>query len=114
MSPCGSKEAAVPSARDPAVPAVARGHSFIDIRHLYAAQIVLRDLVAGGVHVDAEEARGVQSEDLLLHSARQGRVMVPGDERLGDVEAPERFDLPLRRAVPDRIRAPEHMVSTEG
>ena len=32
-----------------------------------AAQVVLRDLVALGVDVDAEDARRVQPEDLLLH-----------------------------------------------
>ena len=32
----------------------------------------------------------------------------------GNLEAPERLDLPLRRAVPDRVRAPQHVVGAEG
>src|SRR5262249_21660101 len=38
----------------------------------------------------------------------------PLDQRLGHLEAPERLDLPLRRAVPDGVSAPQHMVGTKG
>ena len=32
---------------------------------------------------------------------------------LGDLEAAQRLDLPLRRAVPERIRAPDHVVRAQ-
>src|SRR5262249_19760301 len=109
--PCGltSRELS----RDPAVPVVARGGSLVEIRHLHTGQIVLRDLVALRGDVDAEDARGVQAEDLLLLAARQGRVVVLLDERRRNLEASERVDLPLGRPVPDRIGAPQHVVGAE-
>src|SRR5215471_1020820 len=106
--------ATVRSGRDPAVPAVTRGYAFLDIGHLDAAQIVLGKLVTRGVHVDAEDARPVQPEDLLLHRARERRIFVLLDQRLGNLEAAERVDLPLRRAVPDGVCPPQHVVGTEG
>src|SRR5262249_19224216 len=87
--------------RDPAVPVVARGGSLVEIRHLHAGQVILRDLVAFRGDVEAEDARVVQAEDLLLLAARQGRVVVLLDERGRDLEASERVDLPLGRPVPD-------------
>src|SRR5439155_18800503 len=103
-----------PSCGDPSIPAVARGGPVLEIRHLHPAEIVLGDLVAFGVHVDAEDPRGVQPEDLLLHGASQGRVPVPFDQPSGDLEAPKRPDLPLRRPIPDRIGSPEHVRGAEG
>src|SRR4030095_10912705 len=102
-----------PPPRPPAVPAVAGGDALVPIRHLHAAQVVLRDLVALGVDVDAEHARRVQPEDPLLDLPRERRVSVPVDEGLRDLEAPERLDLPLRRAVPDRVRPPQDVVRAE-
>src|SRR5205814_6568713 len=80
-----------PSCGDPSIPAVARGGPVLEIRHLHPAEIVLGDLVALAVHVDAEHPRGVPPEDLLLHGAREGRVPVPFDEHGGDLEASKRL-----------------------
>src|SRR5262245_17542368 len=106
--------AAVRSGRDPAVPAVTRGYAFLEIGHLDAAQVVIGNPVTRGVHVDAEDARRAQPEDLLLHRARERRIFVLLDQHLGNLEAAERVDLPLRRAVPDRVRAPQYVVGAEG
>src|SRR5439155_26811646 len=100
--------------RHPTVPAMARLRPLLQIRHLDPAQVILRDLVALCLDVDAEEAGGVQTEDLFLQRAGQRRVLVLLDEPAGDREAPERLDLPLRRPVPDRIGPPEHVVGAEG
>src|SRR5207247_7713138 len=40
----------------------------------------------------------------------QFRIPVLFDEPIGNVESAEGFNLPLRRAVPDRVRPPNHMV----
>src|SRR5690606_13373078 len=60
--------------------------------------------------VDAVETCAVEAEDLGLRRLRQGLVAVPLDERIRDLEGAECLDLVLRRAVPDRVRAPEHVV----
>src|SRR2546425_1990998 len=80
------------SSGDPAVPAVARRGALVEVRHLHPAQVIVRNLVAPGVDVDAEEPRGVHAKDLLLHRAREPRVRVPLDQRRGNLEAPERLD----------------------
>src|SRR6266487_6955119 len=67
--------------------------------------------MARGVHVDTEDPRCIQPEDLLLHHARERRIPVLLDQRLGHLEAPERLDLPLRRTVPDRVGAPQLSLS---
>src|SRR5438105_3166512 len=104
----------VASSRDPPVPAVAGGGAVLEVRHLDPAQVVRGEIVPLGVHVDGEDPRGVQSEDLLLHRARERPVPVSLHERVGNLEAPEGLDLPLRRPVPDRVRPPQHVVGAEG
>src|SRR5258708_10405468 len=102
-----------PSARDPAVPVVARVGALLEITHLDPAQIVGGNLVAPGVHIDAENPRAVQAEDLLLHRTGQRCVAMPLDQGVGNLETAERFDLPLRRAIPDRIGSPKHVIRAE-
>src|SRR5262249_42238521 len=58
----------------PAVPAVARVLSLVQICHLHPAEIVFRDLVALGADVDGEEPGGVEPENLLLDLPRERRV----------------------------------------
>src|SRR5919108_5514102 len=106
--------ATVRSSGDPAIPAMARDHPFLEIRHLDPAEVVLRQRVTRGIDVNAEDPRGVQPENLRLHRARERRIPVLLDQHLGNFKAPERFDLPLRRAVPDRVRSPQHVVGTKG
>jgi hypothetical protein len=93
---------------------VARSRPFFEIRHLDSAQVILGQLVARGVHVDTEDPCRVESEDLLLHRARQRRVVVLFDKICGDLKAPKRIDLPLRRPIPNRVRPPQHVVGAEG
>src|SRR5207244_8586306 len=66
-----------------------------------------------GLDIDADHPRRVEPEELRFDGAGERRVPVLVDERLWDLEAPERLDLPLRRAVPDRVRAPEDVVGPE-
>src|SRR5688572_5992821 len=54
--------------------------------------------------------RGVEPEYLGAQGGSDGRITVLRAQRLGDLEGTERLDLVLRRAVPDRIGAPEHIV----
>src|SRR5512134_3941753 len=70
------------SGAHPAVPAVARRRTFLEIRHLDLAQPVGGNLIALGSHVHAEDLRRVQPEDLLLHRRRKRRVAMLLDQRL--------------------------------
>jgi len=51
----------------PAVPPMARNRTFLEIGHLDLAQVVGRNFVALRIHVDVEDPRRIQPEDLLLH-----------------------------------------------
>src|SRR5438552_3078973 len=53
------------------------------------------------------EARRVEAEDLALHPRGELGITVAPAHGLRDPEPPQRLDLPLRRAVPHRVRA-EH------
>ena len=57
--------------------------------------------------VDAVEAGGVAAEDPGLHLGGERRVAEALLGLGGDLEGPERLDLVLRRAVPDRVGAPQ-------
>src|SRR5262245_79347 len=79
----------------PTVPSVAPGTAFVEVGHLHPRKVVLRDLLAFSVDVDAEDARGVESEDLRLHRGCQRSIAVPFHQGRRDLEASERLDLPL-------------------
>ena len=57
--------------------------------------------------LDSVQPGRVQPQDLPLGRFGELRVAVLLAQRLGNLEPPQRLDLPLRRPVPDRIR-PEH------
>src|SRR5688572_7673427 len=76
-------------------------------------------LVAGGVALDlgrskAVDPRGVQAEDLRPQGGGDLGVAVALPERGGGLERPERLDLVLRRAVPDRVGPPEDVIGAAG
>src|SRR4029453_11838510 len=53
-----------------------------------------------GRGIDAVDTRGVLAEDLALHVRRQRLVAEALRERVGHLEPPERFHLPLGRPPP--------------
>src|SRR5207244_11454892 len=55
----------------------------------------------------AVQARGVEAENLPLGGLGKLRIAPAFLHHSGDLKAPERLDLPLRRAIPARDR-PEH------
>src|SRR5256712_9649655 len=55
----------------------------------------------------AVQARGVEAENLPLGGLGKLRIAPAFLHLTGDLKAPERLDLPLWRAIPDRVR-PEH------
>src|SRR5436190_1052695 len=71
---------------------------FADLR-----QAVGADGVAAGLDVNAEQAGGVQAEDLILDLIVQGGVFELVHELLRHAQAAEALDLALRAAAPDRI-----------
>src|SRR6266853_907171 len=59
------------------------------------------------------EPSGVEAQDLALGRLRQLRIVVLVADLFGNLEAPERLDLPLRRAVVDAVRAEADLVLAE-
>src|SRR5216684_491612 len=73
-----------------------------------ARLVILRHrLVRGNAGRQLVEPRRIEAEDLALVLRGELRIAVLFRHLLRDLEAPEGLDLPLRRAVPERIRA-EH------
>src|SRR5262245_19624889 len=72
--------------------------------------------VLGRLQPQAIKTRGVATEDHLLHrtvrAAESGKAMFLLHV-LGDFQAAHGLDLPLWRAVPNRIGSPQHVVGTE-
>ena len=90
---CGSP------ARRPARPGRARGRR--------------RDRAAPLLRVDAVELRGVQPEDARLALLRERRVAELLLHGSRDLERLEGVDLPLGRAPPDRVGAPDDVLRAE-
>src|SRR5712692_7769628 len=63
-----------------------------------------------GRGVDAIDLGDAEAEDFGLELRRQRRIAVALAQAIVDGEAAEGLELVLRRAVPDRIGAPEHTV----
>ena len=63
--------------------------------------------------IDPVDAGAVEAEDLRFHVRGERAVPEPLHERLGHRESAQSLDLPLGRAPPDRIRAPEHVIGAE-
>src|SRR5437667_6463527 len=74
-----------------------------------AVAIIIVVLAPGPDRPDRQivEARRVEAEDLALHPRGELGITVAPAHGLRDPEPPQRLDLPLRRAVPHRVRA-EH------
>src|SRR5207247_10518213 len=62
-------------------------------------------LVRGNARRQLVEPRRIAAEHLALVLRAELRIAVLLRHLLRDLEAPEGLDLPLRRAVPDRVRA---------
>src|SRR5499427_5389126 len=86
------------------------------VLRLHRGDLVGRDAVLRQLRLEAVDARGVAREDRALHRAvrraeRLEAVLLL--HVLGNLEAPHRLDLPLGRAVPERVRAPDDVVGAE-
>src|SRR5436190_3243550 len=113
---CLAVRAAVPAEQVQELPARFRAvGQEMRLRILAIRQTLARDRVAlrvflhflGAQRIDL---RTVQSEDLRAQRGRDLRVTVLSAQLRSDLERAERLDLVLRRAVPDRVRAPQHVV----
>src|SRR5688572_19520708 len=75
-------------------------------------EVICRHLVGRG-RIDLVELRGIAGEDPGLHGTIGGAqrlVAVLLLHVVGNLEPAHGFDLPLRRAPPHRVRAPDHLV----
>ena len=69
-----------------------------------------------GAQIELVEARRVITEDRALDCTvgrSEGGETMLLLHVLRDLEAAERLDLPLGRAIPHRVRAPEHVIMAE-
>src|SRR5437762_4882456 len=66
-----------------------------------------------GHALEIPDAGGVQPEDLRLDLVGELRIPVTLDELIGDLELPERLDLPLRVTPQRRVGPPHHVVRPE-
>src|SRR5713101_7795160 len=84
----------------PAVLRVARRRVLLILR-ADLRQLVRLDLLALRRGVDAEQAGGVQAENLILDRVGQRRILVLVHQLLAHLEPAQTLDLPLRAAAPD-------------
>src|SRR2546425_11267970 len=97
----------------PAVLGVARRCSGLLVELLYLIDIVARYWVSLRLRVDPVNARRIQAEDLPLDLRAERLVAELLHQRAWHLQAAQRLDLPLRRAPPDRIGAPQDVVGPE-
>src|SRR5262245_7476045 len=84
-------------------------HRFSELR-CHPLFIVLRHRLELLPGIDAIQLRGIEAEDLALSICRQLGIAVLFSEVFGNLESPQRVDLPLRRAVPNRIRTKNNTI----
>src|SRR5262249_33708347 len=99
--------------RHEAVPRLGPRPAGGQILRLHRSDLVGRDPVLRQLRLEAVDARGVAREDRALHRAvrraeRLEAVLLL--HVLGNLETAHRLDLPLGRAVPERVRAPDDVV----
>src|SRR5688572_22661540 len=85
------------------------------IRSFRVSNSAARDSVAFGLAPEVGGRKlvrlgGIQAKHLGAQRRRHLRVAVLLAQLVRDLERAERLDLVLRRAVPDRVRAPQHVV----
>src|SRR4029434_2220723 len=83
-------------------------------RRAHPREVVARRARAHLRQVETVGARRVLAEDPRLHARRQLRIAEALAHLRGYLERAERVERWLRRAVPDRVGAPEHAVLADG
>src|SRR3989449_5880694 len=99
--------------QDPSVLGETRPRPLFQIGRSQLRHVVGRYRVARRVRIDSVDARGVEAEDLSLHVRRERAVPEPLHQRLWHRESAKHLDLPLPRAPPDGVGAPEHVIGAE-
>src|SRR5690348_15718514 len=102
------------SCRHPPIEPVARFRPFFAIADSEPPHRILRQGMSERPNVDVKQARGVQAEDLCFHLAGERLIVVLLNQLIRNLEPPKRFNLPLRGAIPNRIRPPQDMLGVEG
>jgi hypothetical protein len=87
--------------------------TFLKITHPNLAQNVHRQFVAFRTDIDSKYPRGVEAKDLFFHLPCEGLIVMLVEELVGNLKSSERFNLPLRRAIPDGVRSPKHVIDPE-
>src|SRR5256885_10439858 len=101
------------SHRYPSIHSATGLRSFFEITHSKLAQRIFRHLVPFRTHIDPKNPCCVTAKDLFLYLPCQRLIVMPLDQLIGNLKSPKCFDLPLRSTIPDRIRAPKHVIHAE-
>src|SRR5688572_15211944 len=96
--------------RHPSVQPVTGFRPLLQITQPKPPDVVLRNALPHGRRIHSEQPCSIQSEHLCLSCER--RVVMLFDQGVRNLEAAKRFDLPLRRSIPDRVRSPQHVIIT--
>src|SRR5262245_8953318 len=86
------------------------------ILRLHRGDLVRGDAVLRQLRLEGVDARGVAREDRALHRTFRAAERLEAVlllHVLGNLETAHRLDLPLGRAVPERVRAPDDVVGAE-
>src|SRR5262245_59901177 len=108
LSPRGARDVPIPRVR-----ALAAGGQIL---RLHRGDLVGGDPVLRQLRLEAVDPRGVAREDGALHRTFRAAERLEAVlllHVLGNLETAHRLDLPLGRAVPERVRAPDDVVGAE-
>src|SRR6266581_3543092 len=101
--------------RNPAVLGVAgRNSTGLLIHPTQLFEVIARHRIAFGFRINAVHARGVEAEDAPLYVIGQRFPTKTLHQLVGHFQPAKSFDLPLRRAPPDRVGSPQDVVGAEG
>src|SRR2546425_9895386 len=103
--------------RHVAIPRVGPRPAGGQIFRLHRGDLVGGDPVLRQLRLEAVDPRGVAREDRALRRAIRGAERLEAVlllHVLGNLETAHRLDLPLGRAVPEGVRAPDDVVGAEG
>src|SRR5262249_6085507 len=95
------------------VPRVGPGPASGQILRLHRGDLVGRDAVLRQLRLESVDPRRVAREDRALHRAVRSAERLEAVlllHVLGNLETAHRLDLPLGRAVPERVRTPDDVV----
>ena len=82
----------------------------LEVRDALTSDTIGTSVLFHVIGADPVDPSRIQTEDLRAQRRRDLGIAIHRAQFGGDLESAKRLDLILRRAVPDRVGAPEHVV----